>query len=144
MEEPLEFDDIIKKIFSKPPQEPCTIFLQIDNPLEASTTLKHTNNQLEMQIERQSKEELKKNFLLDIMFKGIKYIWNIEELELEKVSVDDFETIKKYMKSIGYNPRLIRYWREEVGYEKKVIKFEIYFEELWNSNQQIKNLPGQV
>lgn len=138
---PLGINEVCELIFSKPPQDECSISLGIDNisdllPNDASI---------------EEKTAFEKKILIDILFLGIKHLFALdfnkmehEErlITFENIQYDDFKIVEKYMKSFGYKPIVYRYYKDSMGDPekfKKITGISISFENLWEKQTSVNS-----
>jgi hypothetical protein len=79
MDKPISVLEIVDIIFARPPQEACSI--QVALCEESNANLFH--------------------LLMDIMMQGSKRLFG-NEVSAQNITLEQFEILKKYMRSIGY------------------------------------------
>lgn len=101
---------VFNMMFTEPPKEPNTYTLSLDesNPDNQNVKLD--------------------DILIHIFFNGIKILYG-EDLNLQTITQDQFDTINKYINSFGYNT-IMTYEYDENNFPVNV---KVWFESLSNS-----------
>lgn len=135
----LDIKELCEIIFSKPPQDPCSISIGIEN----ITDLLPSN------ATEAEKTGCEKQILIDIMFLGIKYLFSLDFNEMtheerlitfENIQYSDFQIIEQYMKSFGYKPIVYRYYKDSMSDPerfKTITGISISFENLWEKQTSV-------